>query len=477
MLTRVAWQPEGATSHPSEYHVVNFHILRAKQKRTHREALVLLLTAVSACSAGAQARGASAAGRHDPGSAAVPDAGACTVSEVSAERLRIDGRTVYVEPFMAESNARGDVFLAGRFNLLGPVDTLDHWKPSPEEHAIIGAYIAPRRPPRLVPSPFPDRRLSGFHALPEGDSSWLVVFGERLRAEDGTYGDSATALWAGHFDGWRWSAIEPLPHPPGAYQLDDVSNLAAHGDTVWLALRKEVRPGLIVLQRVNGQWTYAMIDAFLQSPMLHTDTALSLALAGPDQTLTYDGNSLWVWTARPQWRPLRKVVASQDEQVYRPSLSSWGAEKVITWVARPGGRNIRLRAMVTPDLAQAAPPFTVDSATSGWRPFFPVHTHGGLPLWVSDHRGEGHRGEIQFSIYDPGIRGARVIGSFPHDFATPFVVTTRGPGELIVSGGHVEIGRYAVSEIRTFHVECRPDRVGTSARAASREAHPPLQED
>jgi len=389
---------------------------------------------------------------------ASPSSGKCAVAELKAEWLRVNGQVVYIEPLMAESNSLGDVFLAGRFNLVGVVDSSNHWKPTLRHDAVVGAILPKSGSPRLVGSPFPGRRLGGFQSLPVGDSSWLVVFGERIRGADGTYADSARSLWAGHYDGWRWSGLTRLPTPPGrAYALSDASRLVTRGDTVWWSIRKAAPPGVVVMEGVQGKWTFTRIDEFLHSPMLALAPAIQMYVVGPDQTLPADGNSLWTWTRQPQWRLLRKEIPSQREEVQRPSLMVLGGQAVSSWVSPAEGNGaggFQLRAMIQESPLAALRLFTVDSAMSGLPPFLPLAMTNEQPLWISDHARGSNGGQIQFSTYDATSGGLHVLGRFSHDYITPFVAVSRGGGDFLVSGAHYEVDRYAVSLLRTFRVSC-----------------------
>ena len=390
------------------------------------------------------------------GANAKPEA-SCTVEEIAHEWLRVDGKVLYVEPFMAESNARGDVFLAGRYNLLGEIDSLNHWKPLGSDGDVIGAYLPHGAPPRLVRSPFPGKRLSGFRAVPTGDSSWTVVFGEVMTNPDGTYADSTRTLWSANLEGTFWSEMERLPSPPAHVLQHNLSALVQQGDTLSWAVMRASHLGVLVYQRARGRWSFSELPGFPDAIALSSSNGLMLATVAPDTTQPNGGGSLLLWRRDPTWRRSGVSVQGRREKVYEPAFSRRGAGQMVTWQTSPHDLPAwawRVRSMWMADTATTGRAFTVDTLSSGMSPPAPFRLSDGTTLWITDHRVSRDSAEIQFATFDEAAGHSVVIGRTPHHFPTPFAAVGLGHGDVLVSGSFYQPSQYLVTDLLRFHVRC-----------------------
>ncbi|MDB4948858.1 MAG: hypothetical protein JWM27_1507 [Gemmatimonadetes bacterium] len=383
----------------------------------------------------------------------------CTVRQVSSEWLRIGRRLLYVEPWMAEANARGDVFLAGRYNYLGELDSVGHWHPIGQDGDILGAYLPHDGPPRIVASPFPEIRVGTIRAVPDGPRSWFVVFVEAVQKPNGLPSDSAKALWSGRYDGSRWSQLERLPVPSGAvFWSEQGASLVRRADTLIWAVVKKPGYGLLMFQRQANRWTFTENRVFLADADVHSGEELVLGVVQADPAIAEgDGNSLLLWTRRPTWQILHTVVPGRRERVYRPSIREYRNRSIITWQT-PNQTDDRggweMHAMVAADPSVESPVFIVDSVNSGSRPETPVFMADGRPLWITDHRGPDGIAQIQFAVYDPATGSSEVRARFANPFVTPFMPVVLPDRDVLISGAHYENQSYVVSVLQRYRLRC-----------------------
>jgi hypothetical protein len=401
----------------------------------------------------------------------------CTVRQVSSDWLRIGRRLLYVEPWMAEANARGDVFLAGRYNYLGELDPEGHWHPIGQDGDILGAYLPHVGPPRIVASPFPQIRLGAIRAIPDGSRSWFVVFVEAVLKPNGLPSDSATTLWSGRYDGTRWSHLERLPTPAGAvFWSEQSASLVSRADTVFWPLVRKPGYGLVIFERQAGRWTYTENPIFLADADVHAGRDLMLGVVQPDPSVPEgDGSSLLFWTRRPTWQILRTVVPGGREAVHNPSIGEYQGRSVVTWQTpspdeQRGGWE--MHAMVAASPSPSSPVFTVDSMNSGSRPGAPVYVPDGRPVWVTDHRGSGDSRLIQVADYDPHLGSSRVLGTFVNPYVTPFMPVALPDGDVLVSGAHYQEQEFAVTLLLRLRLVCGKATAASAPRSQERGISP-----
>ena len=188
---------------------------------------------------------------------------ACTVREVSRERLFVEGgRQLYVEPIVLEPNAEGDVLLAGTYNYLFQQSSEGNWVKVAED-SIFGAVLPRQGPARLVRSPIPLRLVEGVRSVGLPDGRWAVVFAEVEPWTGDFRPNEAARLWHGILDGTEWISLDTLPVPPGAVpRPQGASSLITYGDTLAWAMRMST-PGrgadVLVYKQHDSEWSYEIV--------------------------------------------------------------------------------------------------------------------------------------------------------------------------------------------------------------------------
>jgi hypothetical protein len=392
----------------------------------------------------------------------------CTVREVSRKPLVVeDGRLLYVDPGAFVANSRGDVLLAGMYNILTSRNP-DGKVTAVTEDSIFGVIIPRTGPARIVPSPIDPKLVSGVRALPHRGGGWDVVFAEvkPYTPVSGRSDTGAARLWHGVYDGRRWTQLEPLPLPPeSTIRPKFASRLLQRGDTLFWAMTV-ITPTddhhIALFERRGGRWSYeAVPDFHARVELAHSDTlGLILAVTGGSIDPPAGFNSLILWARRPTWRPLRLVVEGKAEgPVHVPWLHLSPTGGVLSWhtdVSDGSGKyRQEARAMIGRLEERNESVITLDSSVASTQNFFaPVLLPGGLRLWVIDHEfSKGQQSEIRF--VSDSAQSAVVLGRTPNPYVTSIAATAPAPSELLVTGLHYIPNKYIESLLLRARVECR----------------------
>jgi hypothetical protein len=406
---------------------------------------------------------------------------ACSAVEIRRERLIVqDGRELYVEPVAFVPSAAGEILLLGTNNYLfsrnergkGELDA---------SNSVFGAIIPPSGRARVVPGPIDATVATGMRAVYLGDR-WGVAFAETERPlleADGT--NPVLRLWYGEYDGYEWSGVTSLPLPAGTQVIPSSSSnlLQRPGGLAWAVTfntSDDGMPRVALFEREASGWTVELIsEGEIPSPsnripdrlpvynasypmLAHSESdGLLLVIVQPDFSLGGDGNSLFLFSRRPEWRPLRRVVlGSRDGRVHFPSLFLTPTGGVFTWdswIQHSGRTRTEVRVMIGDVMDGGAPVIVVDSATA-WRN---VHVPLGdsLHAWVTDHV-PGSMGERQIRVSGSTGFGPPVeLGRFPNPYGGLFNATSPRSGEILVSGPLLdEVDSVAVSLQVQIRVEC-----------------------
>lgn len=389
----------------------------------------------------------------------------CTVREVGRTRLTVeDGRPMYVQADALAADGHGDVLLAGTTSYL--------WRVAPDgeitglaSDSVFGAVIARDGTARMVPAPMDPRQINGIRAAGRPDGGWDVVFAE-VPPHTGDERPSAVArLRYAVYDGTRWGTLEQIPTPEGA-RLDAVftSSLVRRGDSLaWaLPLAMDVYPRDVVLvQRRDGRWSHETVPtgSAVDVDLSYSDSAgLLLAVVQPDPALQADGNSLLLWSQRPEWRIIRRLVHGYGEgRVYEPSLVRRpNGALVVSWATPVGeGPHTRreLRARAGRLEAEQVPAIALDPHVSIWSTAPPLLLGGGAPLWAAHHPLPGDEaGEIRFV----GLAGRSPVelGRIPNPYRLRMSSAAPMDGEVLVAGMEYTQDRFAFSLLIRARVDC-----------------------
>jgi hypothetical protein len=223
----------------------------------------------------------------------------------------------------------------------------------------------------------------------------------------------------------------------------------------------DVYPRDVVVQRQAGRWSHEQVptQSAVDVDLSWSDTAgLLLAVVQPDPSLQADGNSLLLWSQRPEWRIVRRLVHGYGEgRVYEPALVRRpGGELLVSWTTPVGeGPQTRreLRA-TTARLEQAPESATVlDPDVSPWSEAPPLVLSGGTPLWVTHHGEPGaEAGELRFVGLADG--SPVQLGRFPNPYHLRMTAVAPGGGEVLVTGMEYVENRFAFSLLVRARVEC-----------------------
>lgn len=391
----------------------------------------------------------------------------CVVREDSRERLiPEEGQQLYVEPMVLESSSQGDVLLAGTYNYLFGQTPEGKWTLI-ENDSIFGAVIRPDGPARIIFSPIPTKLLTGIRAVTQADGTWAVIFAEGTTWTGESRPDTAARLWYGVLDGTQWATLEPLPLPPaGTLRPSSMSSLIQFGDTLAWAMeitRPDHQRDIVVFQRHGGQWSFDTVRTTFTAyvDVAHSDSlGLILAVVRPDLTLPSDGNSLFLWARRPEWRELRKIVPSTTEEVHSPRLILSHAGDVLSWQAQvPTATGSRWEAhAMSGHLEEKNGALTVlDSAVTSISPVVTVRLPRGPRMWIVDHLlSEGPEREIRI-IQDSGGSAVK-LAQVPNPFLAEFAATLSASSEILVTGALIDRDQdVGVSLLLRFKVKCGAD--------------------
>ena len=390
-------------------------------------------------------------------------AGRCVVQEISRERLLdAEGRQLYIYPEVMSRSSRGEMLLAGSYNLIQNVE--GKWQPFAKD-SVFGAVLPPSGGARVVISPIPLHLTEGIRAVARPDGTWVVVFAEV--APQDTLRDSTVALWHGVLDGQRWTVLERLPFPTPdegtPVYARSGSRLIATGEGLAWALPHRAANGtgaFIVYEKIGGRWAYEIIHSGYASPDLAYSDDLGLVVAShqADRRLREDGSSIVLWVRQPTWRILHRAVSSSRSEVRRAWFDDSPAGPVLTWRAEVRGPegSSRFEAHVMHGSIQKGdgPIVVLDPAVHPFSKVWFLPLSHGVNLWISEHAPPGGPGrDIRFARDSAGT--TVLLGSIPSPYEAFFGAAQTGPSEILISGLAMDRERTTLfSLLIRVRVEC-----------------------
>jgi hypothetical protein len=307
--------------------------------------------------------------------------------------------------------------------------------------SIFGAVIHPDGSARAVPFPFAPVPASDVRALPRAGGGWIVTFAELPPSPIVPNDGPVVRLWRGEFDGRSWSAIAQLPIPSDLeLRTGAASSLVRSGDTLLWAFPSTRRNGGWGASLYVGHgpaWSQEAIPlrgAAYVAVGISDSLGVLLLAVHTDSTLRHDRNSLFLYARRPQWTPVRKLAAGNEEPVHFPELVAdpSSAALTLTWhaIVQDGDRaRWEARAMIgRPDLRRE-PVVVLDSSVArGW-----ASTRvGARQVWLIDHADAQLARELR--VVEASGRGATVLGGLPYPFDGTFNAAGTGTDELLLAG-------------------------------------------
>jgi hypothetical protein len=387
------------------------------------------------------------------------------VHELTREPLVIRERTyVYVEADAFVADLRGDTFLAGspnsltRMNAAGAVTGV-------VDDSVFGVVIPPAGGARLVPRPIAgNRKLDGIRVVARPEGGWNAGFAEVEPRQGSESADSTVRLWYGTYDGARWTSLEELPLPhPGTVDSRWASSLVNHGDTISWAMthRTAAGPQIVLFERRGGRWSNESISTFHSQVELGYSDSLGLLLfvvqprPGPGER--FDGNSLVLWTRRPVWQAVRRLVhGSVEGRVYDPRFTPAPQGGVLTWrsaPSSPSARGAELRAKFGGWEAGTLQPVVLGSAVTGMRGYSTMVTLGaGKRLWVILHAAADGGPKLRF--LSDSIQSSVILGEAVNPYHGFIAAAATSPDRVLVTGLQYIPNRYFVSLLLRATLTC-----------------------
>jgi hypothetical protein len=375
-----------------------------------------------------------------------------------------EGRQLYIYPEVMSRSSRGEMLLAGNYNLLIRRSAEGKWQQFAED-SVFGAVLPPSGAARVVISPIPLHLTEGVRAVARPDGTWAVVFAEVAPRD--TLRDSTVALWHGVLDGQRWTMLERLPFPAPdegtPVYARGGSRLIATGNGIAWALPHLAANGtgaFIVYEKIGGRWAYEIIHSGYATPDLAYSDDLGLVVAShqADRRLREDGSSIVLWVRQPTWRILHRAVSSSRSEVRRAWFDDSPAGPVLTWWAEvPGPEgSSRSEAHVMHGSIQKGdgPIVVLDPALHPFSKVSFLPLSHGVNLWISEHAPPGAPGrDIRFARDSAGT--TVLLGSIPSPYEAFFGAAQTGPSEVLISGPEMDRERTTFfSVLIRVRVEC-----------------------
>jgi hypothetical protein len=388
----------------------------------------------------------------------------CEVRTLSQEPLFIDKTTqLYVEPYLAERSAGGDVLLIGTRNYLFREAANGKWAAVPRD-SILGAVMS-RSGVSLVRSPIPNRLLASPRARALADGTWAVVFAETESYVGDDVPSTAVRLWFGILAGASWKRFEAIPLPVGLRPTHYNSSelLERNGDLVWaLETRNNegYQDGVVLFHKQRGSWSSEILPVRgARYPHLaySRSGSLLLGLAHPDTTLSFDRNSLFIWAKARTWARQVKIAPSAEGRVHDVALVVKNDSTIVSWhadvvAAGPGRRE--LRALVGDLDVSKARRITIDSSVTSFPSARFVQLTDHSRLWVVDHVSINAAREVRF-IRETSA-GVELLRSFPNRSLSRSPVISVGNDTVLQVSGIVDRERGVLATIVSkFEIRCR----------------------
>lgn len=370
-----------------------------------------------------------------------PPAATCTIRKVSENRLiTAKHQQVYIQPLIAVPSAYGDVLIAGMYNFLFEESSPGRWVHTPRD-SIFGAIVTRSGATKIVLSPIPTRLLVAPRAVAQPDGTWAVVFGEVEPYSRDEQPLTAVRLWFGILNDGRWSTLEQIPIPPGEQAVHHhASSLVQSGTSFAWALQTLQPTAIGIFERKDAEgWSFERVRTRggIYPELVYSDAhGLVLLVVHPDYSGEADGNSLFLWTRRPDWTILRNVASSIDGAVHEPTIVLTPSLGVISWfadVADDGNERREARTTVGSVLDRVEPVVALDSSVTNDASVRLVSVGNGEPVWVVDHQQvDTPDREIRFVQQSGG--SVETLAAFHNPYVTRMAVASF-KNEVILFGG------------------------------------------
>ncbi|MEO7712152.1 MAG: hypothetical protein ABIV10_04480 [Gemmatimonadaceae bacterium] len=276
------------------------------------------------------------------------DSARCRFRVLSQRRVRmLDGRNPYVASFSEAWRGAEGMFMGQPVYLFGASARF------PEEplvrDSLIGLLIDTSGVARPVATP-----LTGGHSLYPRvinsiDRGWEVIF-VRSPLPDGApmTPDAPAELWAGHFDGTRWSELTRVATTRGAsLRPEFTSRLVRNrlGELAFAFPRNGLSPtpGIVLLRRAGGRWradslpTPERVDYVGVEPGPEGDRWI-LVYRSPDLASENPSHgTIYTVTVDSVWQKPRAVVHGLQTKLTDPVLARIGNELIESWWQREDG--------------------------------------------------------------------------------------------------------------------------------------------
>jgi hypothetical protein len=361
----------------------------------------------------------------------------CSAQELGRTELSVNGGRLYIEPVVL-SRSGSQILLAGTPNYIvfSPQDAATPIRFYSD--TIFGALIGPNGSLRLVAPPIPGKKMLGIRAAVRSDGKWEIVFAEILAGTDFAQPEVVVGLWHATLTDTAWSGIEQLPLPDeGPLRVLTASALVQQGDTLAWAIELKTRDGgaAAVFERRGGTWSYTLLHfAQLGAIQLTYVDRLGIVLlaAHPDQALSRDNGSLFMYAKDSAWRGLRRVVRGDDGSVITPQIEPTPTGYVLSWSILPFVSKLgnATRAIIGNIQRSDAPFLTIDSSTTH---FVPVVLIGGMVFWVTEHVDNAtHSRELRLITAVLGV--PKVVARVPAPYDGYFGAVATDQSTVLVAG-------------------------------------------
>jgi hypothetical protein len=362
----------------------------------------------------------------------------CEIQAVSRAPLRLeDGREVYVEPQALASDG-GTILLAGRPTYVWTRDSLGVSRPEEDDESI--GVVLEGQVATLINTPVRAPLLDDVRVLPLRAGRWAILMSELDADSRFPERDGAIHLWYAEYDAPGWTTVEEVPLPAaGRLQTFSSSKLVRVEDGVgWLGqvVSTDGSGRVLFFRRSAGGWSTEVVSPTRSDALAlgsSQATGLVAALAGAEE-----GVGGWIYSLRTLRRDSawtgesRVVVASENEVIRRPWLSSAGGLSTLSWIVEPRAQTGSAPGAWATTESRVGLFGKAETVDHGSPRVVPVPVGDSAFLWIADHD-DGLTGEPELRFIRRTPTGPLVMGVLPNPFTGYFSATWTDP-ELIIIG-------------------------------------------